>query len=76
MVSKAKFGLFLCGLVGSGVAAFTQLPDQAAATAASPASMPNVSSDPSNEELQRGMTQVRAAAERPFAAFAQTAPQR
>jgi hypothetical protein len=49
--------------------------DQPDAQAASTANLSTVSrDDASNGELEKGMTQARVAAERPFAAFAPTVP--
>jgi hypothetical protein len=69
MILKAMVGLFLCGVVGSTLV----LPsDPAALEAVLSVSVPTMSSDPSDEEFQKGMTQARIAAERPFAVLSRT----
>ena len=74
MILKAMVGLFLCGVVGSAVVTLVLPSDQAALEAVLSVSVPTMSSDPSNEEFQKGMTQARIAAERPFAVLSRTVP--
>ena len=68
MILKAKVGLFVCGVVASAAIAVVEPSDQAALGAAS-TRVPYMPSDLANEEFQKGMTQARIAAVRPFAAF-------
>jgi hypothetical protein len=72
MILKAMVGLFAFGVAGSAVVALVLPSDQAALEAVLSVSVPTMSSDPSDEELQKGMTQARIAAERPFAVLSRT----
>jgi hypothetical protein len=72
MISKAMVGLFVCGVLGSAVVTLVLPSDQAALEAVLSVSVPIMSSDPSDEEFQKSMTQARIAAERPFAVLSRT----
>jgi hypothetical protein len=75
MVLNAKVGVFICGIAGSAGIALMQPSDQPAAQAALAADLTTMSRDVSSEEFQKGMTQARVAAERPFATLAPTVRQ-
>jgi hypothetical protein len=71
MVLNAKMALFMCGVVGSAGIALMQPSDQPESTPLTHASA--ASPDISGNEFRASMEQqARAAAERPFAAFAPT----
>jgi hypothetical protein len=68
MVLKAKIGLFVLGIAGFG-AAFAPPSSEVGVGAASSTNVGATSPAVVNNQAELGMSQARAAAERPFAAF-------